>query len=186
MTAKEALEKIKQLFQEAAPAPANITMKTKDGKTLSMSALKVGEKCMLMDAEVGQPIPDGTYEMEDGTKITCVDGIITEVIMPEPESPELEVAMKAMFKQLSDEFSNKMNDYMQRIEALENKIAAMEKANAAFTAQVIEGFKLVEAIAEQPAPHVPTKPESFAAQKKTATEKKLADIAAAINKLNNN
>ena len=65
-----------------------------DGTSVWVSALEVGGEVYLFDRDSLEktPAPDGDHELEDGTVVTTVDGIITEVKAKEEEAKvEIEV-----------------------------------------------------------------------------------------------
>lgn len=165
MTAKEAIEKIKQLFEiqnpPAAPAVKLADVTTKDGQPMTIEGdIAVGSKCSMKDASGAlTPCPDGEYELSDGTKIKCAGGLITDVAPATPAAPpampEMESRMSAVenaLKALTDsKFTEENQKLNEKISALETQLAEMKAANEKFSATVKEGFALVEKIAEQPA-----------------------------------
>ena len=107
MNAKEALDKIRQLFEETAPAapavdtaPAKMEAKEyvlEDGTKVLVSDLEVGGMVAVV-AEDGStsPAPVGEHKVADGTVITVAEnGVITSVAMPAPAGmPEEEMQAK--------------------------------------------------------------------------------------------
>ena len=107
MNAKEALDKIRQLFEETAPAapavdtaPAKMEAKEyvlEDGTKVLVSDLEVGGMVAVV-AEDGStsPAPVGEHKVADGTVITVAEnGVITSVSMPAPAGmPEEEMQAK--------------------------------------------------------------------------------------------
>ena len=75
-----------------------------DGTMLSVDKMEVGSPATFTGAD-GVAIPaEGEFELEDGTKVICATGVITEIkpkeadVQPEP----IESEMKAMLSKLSE------------------------------------------------------------------------------------
>lgn len=144
MTAKEALDKIKQLFGDAAPVEP-----TKDNADpVAMEAkeyvLEGGTKVLISDLEIGgmvsvmaedgsaTPAPAGDHKLADGTIITVDEGgVITAISVPEvmPEAPSAEEGMKAKIAQLeaqAEELRSNLAasklEFMAAIKDAENKV----------------------------------------------------------------
>jgi len=96
MTPKEALDKIRQLFNENAPAPAPTPVDAPAALEAKEYVLEGGAKIMISELEPGgmaslvddagnaQPAPAGEHKLADGTVITVGEnGILTGVVMPE-------------------------------------------------------------------------------------------------------
>lgn len=76
-----------------------------DGTSVWVSSLEVGGEVYLFDKETLEktPAPDGNHELEDGTVVTTVDGIITEIKAKEVESEtgdEVEVEVEAQVTEM--------------------------------------------------------------------------------------
>lgn len=202
MTAKEAVDKIKQIFADAPATQATTDLTTKDGKTLTCEGeLKAGSKVVMKNPDgTAIPCPDGEYEMADGTKIKCAAGIIGEVVAPQaqaaaPAQPAattvptaLEQAITQMqsdLKAFRDSFDAQKTESDAVINKLKEELAAFKTANEAFTISVKEGFKLVEQIAEQPAaaPIVPVK--GIFAKDKDKEADRFSKMAAVISQIKN-
>ena len=110
MSAKEALEKIRQMFASdipEQPAPAVPTpegsgqvfsdYKLKDGTVVSIDKLEIGGSVNLN----GSPAPDGYHLLEDGTKIEVSKGLIVSVEKEEAVLPEMPEEMKKLPLQMS-------------------------------------------------------------------------------------
>lgn len=102
--------------------------------------LEVGKKVTIVTAE-GQEMdaPDGTHELEDGTKIVTVDSVVTEIMPKEakveeemeetvieevieeikPEMPSVEDIVSAVIEVVKEE----MKKYEEKMKALEVKMA---------------------------------------------------------------
>ena len=91
MNYQETINKIKQLFEAAAPevgvAPVNpdVTALTdyilQDGTKISVDKLEVGGMVTIN----GTPAPDGEHQLQDGTVIQTKDGAILEISTPAEE-----------------------------------------------------------------------------------------------------
>jgi hypothetical protein len=105
MNAKEALDKIRELFADAAMtpepelAPAKMEAKEyvlEDGTKVMVSELEVGGMvAVVKDDGSSVPAPAGDHKLADGTTITVAEnGVITSVAMPAApaEMPEDMVA----------------------------------------------------------------------------------------------
>lgn len=144
MTPKEALDKIKQLFGDAAPVeptevtPDPVAMEAKEyvlegGTKVLISDLEIGGMVSVM-AEDGSatPAPAGDHKLADGTTITVDEGgVITAISVPEvmPEAPSAEEEMKAKIAQLEAQAEElKANlaesklEFMAAIKDAENKV----------------------------------------------------------------
>jgi hypothetical protein len=107
--------------------------KTKDGLTISWEGDAVIGADLYIVLEDGskEPLSDGEYELEDGTKIVAKDGKLEEVIaatqmedveeMAEPVAPAQDnTAIIEAIKPLFEEFRSIIADLSSRIDALEN------------------------------------------------------------------
>lgn len=91
MNYQETINKIKQLFEAAAPevgvAPVSpdVTALTdyilQDGTKISVDKLEVGGMVTIN----GTPAPDGEHQLQDGTVIQTKDGAIVEISTPAEE-----------------------------------------------------------------------------------------------------
>jgi len=115
MTKKEIVEMVSKLLSFAADKPEGEVKKedvpvveaemtkvtTKDGLVLETpEKFDVGVAVMIE----GLPAPDATYELEDGSKITTVEGLVTEILAIEAPKVEEEVGMteQSFTKQLKE------------------------------------------------------------------------------------
>jgi hypothetical protein len=88
-----------------------------DGTMLSVDKMEVGAMASFVGAD-GMVMPaEGTYELADGTMITCVAGLITEIV-----TKEAEVEIETQAKPLEDE----MKAILSRLEVLEKGYAAKQ------------------------------------------------------------
>lgn len=87
---KSMLQKIKAFFEmPVAPVAPVVELeeklyKLKDGTDISIK--QKGEAPAVNDIVLvaGMPALDGDHELEDGTKVTTVSGVISAIVMPEP------------------------------------------------------------------------------------------------------
>ncbi len=107
----------KKVETPAEPAVKLEDVKLIDGTMLSVDKMEVGAAANFTGAD-GVAIPaEGEFELEDGTKVICAAGVVTEIKPKEADvQPEaVESEMKAMLSKLSE------------------RIDAMEKSNAVKT-----------------------------------------------------
>ena len=166
MTRKEAFEKIQRLlFGEQKMAEAKLA----DGTIVQWEGELVEGAAINVIAEDGNttPAPDGTHELEDGTKITTVGGLVTGIEKPEMEI-EVEVEDKKEEKMASEfetAFAKYAEDFagvVSRVEAIETAMKSYEEKLAAISKEMESKDKsmgeksaavteIVKEIAETPA-----------------------------------
>lgn len=165
MTRKEAFEKIqKLLFGEQKMAEAKLA----DGTIIQWEGDLVEGAAINVIAEDGNttPAPDATHELEDGTKITTVGGLVTSIEKPEMETEvEVEDKKEKMASEFEAAFANHVEAFagiVSRVEALENAVKSYEEKFSAISTEV-EGkdksinekfaaiTEIVKEIAETPA-----------------------------------
>lgn len=165
MTRKEAFEKIqKLLFGEQKMAEAKLA----DGTIVQWEGELVEGVAINVIAEDGNttPAPDGTHELEDGTKVTTVGGLVTSIEKPEMETEvEVEDKKEKMASEFEAAFANHVEAFagiVSRVEALENAVKSYEEKFSAINTE-IEGkdksinekfaaiTEIVKEIAETPA-----------------------------------
>lgn len=104
----------------AVPTPVALSeAKTKDGKILSFEGeLKENTMVSIMDEATGLPVPapTGDHELEDGTIVTILDGIVTGIKKAEateapaaPSVEEMATQLSAHKKELESEFETKLS-----------------------------------------------------------------------------
>lgn len=134
---------VKEIFVEA---------KLVDGTVVKVEgdSLMEGSKVVVVTADAEVPAPDGTHELEDGTKIETKDGVIVKVMEvagdaeggEAPEAPEMEepaidapMGMEAEIMDMLKEFVKKMGEKMSEMEqsysSLQNEFNAFKKEPAA-------------------------------------------------------
>lgn len=125
------------LTPPAPDAPLPVTLsesKTKDGKILSYEGeLKETTVISVMDEATGLPIPapSGEHELEDGTMITVLDGVITAIKKVEaPAAPavptveEMQTQLSAHKKEIETGYEAKLSS--QKVE-FNNKLDELSK-----------------------------------------------------------
>lgn len=122
-------DKVKQLFSSE---PQKFAAALADGTAVEITpGLEMGATVTI----AGQPAPDGTHALSDGTKITTAGGVISAV---EPASaPEMDMnALPAMFaaeaKKLVEPYEAKFTAQEKEISDLKTKLEASEKQNGEF------------------------------------------------------
>jgi len=134
------ITEVKEIFLDA---------KLKDGTVLKIEGdmLAEGAKVVVITADAELPAPDGTHELEDGTKIETKDGIIAVVTelaeevdgveLPELEVPaidepmEMESEIMDMLKEFVKKMGEKMSQMEQSYSSLQNDFNEFKKQPAA-------------------------------------------------------
>lgn len=151
----EKAEALKKLFEEVQPVIVSefVDVKTADGVVLRVDGAKpeVGGKCMLVDANGANPAPDATYTLEDGTSITVMGGVISEVSTSTEEAVDAEAGV---VPNKMDEELAKVQEGVKSITYKYEEILAESKATFAkvekLEAQNKAMFELIEKLAEMP------------------------------------
>lgn len=162
MTKKEAFEKIKTLlFGEQKMSEAKLM----DGTIVQWEGDLSEGTAISVVAEDGNviPAPDSVHELEDGTKITTVGGLVTAIESKEvEEEEEMKEEMASEFEKmfashlesfnsLLEKFSaieSKVNEYELKFSEISNNINDITKNNTEKFNAIVE---IVDAISEQPA-----------------------------------
>jgi hypothetical protein len=162
MTKKEAFEKIKTLlFGEQKMSDAKLS----DGTIIQWEGDLSEGTALNVVAEDGNtiPAPDAVHELEDGTKITTLGGLITAIESKEvEEEEEMKEEMASEFEKmfashleafnsLLEKFSaieSKVNEYELKFSEISNNINDITKNNTEKFNAIVE---IVDAISEQPA-----------------------------------
>jgi len=175
LTKEEAFAKIRKLIFGDEKVFANA--KLMDGTVVQWEGdLKEGSPIMVI-AEDGNmmPAPDAIHELEDGTKITTVGGLVTS-IEAKKEEVKVEDEAASEFEQMFAAHLETFNSLIERLAALESKVAAYD-SNFATISATIENtessvndkfskvVELVSAISNEPS--VPTPAPANITFKKT-------------------
>lgn len=186
ITAKEALMQIGKLLKmDFAKIEKFESAKLKDGTEIMWDGdLLEGAALMVVTDGNQMPAPDATHELEDGTMITTVGGLVTKIEGKKMETEtEVEVEMAKVLAELTERFTaleanfNSMNE---KFTAYESKFTAIDETIANTTKNVDEKFEaikvIVDEIAEEPAaPIEKPKHSTFSkADKKLSAVERLA------------
>ncbi|WP_395652643.1 hypothetical protein [Brevundimonas sp.] len=164
MNLNEAIEKLSGLVSKFNAEPTTeqtfIDAKLMDGTIIRYESLEVGMPLLVID-EAGNelPAPDGEHELEDGTKVTVEDGIITEVATKEEEAPEEEeapieqpmAAVESVSKEDFETLKNEVADLKSKFEEFSTTNETLSADNIAMKEIVKETFSIVEKLANVPA-----------------------------------
>lgn len=173
---KEAFEKVKQMFDATAQAFVDVTLK--DGTIIQSDteSLGVGSKVTITTDGEAMPLPDGTYELEDGSSFIVVDGSVTEMVMPETE----------------EEMNENVPNYQAQIDELKASIQAITESvkqamskNESSLLEVSEKmssmFKVVEILANQTPEPTEQRTQAFTSKK----DEKIEQLKEAFKQLKN-
>ncbi len=183
ITAKEALMQIGKLLKmDFAKIEKFESAKLKDGTEIMWDGdLSEGAALMVVTDGNQMPAPDATHELEDGTMITTVGGLVTKVEGKKMETEtEVEVEMAKVLAELTERFTALEANFTamnEKFTAYESKFTAIDETIGNTTKSVNEKFEAIkviideiseETIIEQPKPKHST--FSKADKKKTAAE----------------
>lgn len=187
ITAKEALMQIGNLLKmDFAKIEKFESAKLKDGTEIKWDGdLSEGTAIMVVTDGNQMPAPDASHELEDGTKVTTVGGLVTAIKGNEDDEKEVEMADDTMAKMeermaACEEKMKSMETKMTEMFAtIEGKYEAINKLNES----KFEAIKvIVDEIAEQPVVDVEKpKQSTFKTDKKQNAIEKLAAYKKSIN-----
>ena len=138
MTRKEAFVKIQNLlFGEQKMAEAKLA----DGTIIQWEGELVEGTAINVIAEDGNttPAPDATHELEDGTLVTTVGGLVTGIEKPETEVEVEDKKDEKMASEFEAAFANHIEAFtaiVSRVEALENAVKSYEDKFSAISKEV--------------------------------------------------
>lgn len=148
MNYQETINKIKQLFEAAAPevgvAPVSPEVTAladyilQDGTKINVDKLEVGGMVTIN----GTPAPDGEHQLQDGTVIQTKDGAIIEISTPAEEVSDEEVTSD-LKKQKMEEVDKSLADNTAKIKMIEEALAKQNEA-------IKSMMELVEKMAQAP------------------------------------
>ena len=141
--------------------------KLKDGTMVTYDELEVGYPLMVVTEQGTNPAPDGTHEMQDGTKVSTVNGLITEIIPALPIAPaETEAGMYP--KKDDEDMGKKLKELMDAINAkmsaIETEISKQQETNK-------QMFELIEKIGDLPTSEPKKENQAFTTAKDKKQEK---------------
>lgn len=182
MNYQETINKIKQLFEAAAPevgvAPVSPDVATlvdyilQDGTKISVDKLEVGGMVTIN----GTPAPDGEHQLQDGTVIQTKDGAIVEISTPAEEVVDQEVT--------SDLASEKMAAIDKTVAENCAKIKMIEETMAKQSEAIKSMMALVEKMAQAPISEpAATVKNQYTAQAPMTKDEKFEGIVRAIAQL---
>lgn len=169
-------------------------MKTTDGNLLSAGSFEIGQDVMITNADGSQtPAPDGSYIMEDGSKITVAKGLIADVAAQEnmadaatapaatDATPTANPELDAMASALKD-VTGQVAILSDRLSALEDALVGANTTNEELMSKVeklskLPGAKSVITEAKLAKPATATSPktkQTFAEQVEILRKLKLA------------
>ena len=164
MNLNEAIEKLSGLVSKFNAEPTTETKETFidakliDGTIVRYEKLEVGETLLVID-EAGNELkaPTATHTLEDGTKVTVEDGIITEVASKEEEAPEEEMpieqpmaAVESVSKEDFETLKSEVADLKSKFEEFSTTNETLSADNIAMKEIVKETFSIVEKLANVP------------------------------------
>lgn len=159
--------------EQSQPVSLGMVM-TQDGVTLNYDgdSLAVGSMVTID----GQPAPDGSYTLEDGTVCTIVGGAVTEITPadPNPNQPD-PINYEAQFA----EIENKFKDFETKFAEMMSKVDELGKTFSEAAGQMATGFSLMEKFSSQ-------EPEPAKSKKdiaKEAGENRLSLVAEKVKQL---
>lgn len=155
----------KEVFKDAKLADGTIVRY--DGET---PAIQTQLNVIATDGSV-LPAPDGEYQLEDGTVLSVVNGLIQDVkpaeqaseapneeVMQDESAPMTEQAAKRIIESivkesvfaLDEKLESIKNEYAEKFEALKKENEELSKKNLENESLLKETFSLVEKIASLP------------------------------------
>lgn len=157
MDLKEGIQKLKELikFSEAQSIKlAEVALK--DGSVLIIEGEvpEVGAVANVKAEDGLLPAPNGEHIAEDGTIIVVLDGLVSEIILPDaaPEAPaEGDVEMKKMIMAMNAKFELRLKDIESKFKSLNGELAVANTKLKAQSKVQSETFSIVEKIAALPA-----------------------------------
>lgn len=134
MNAQEKLKQIRKMLFGEEKTFAEATLK--DGTVIKWEGeLAEGVAVMAITADGEVPAPDGNHQLEDGTIVTTVGGLVTEI-----EAPQ------------SEDFAAKIKPFEDRIASMENSLKELlevaTKSNESFEAVKKENSELTKKLTE--------------------------------------
>lgn len=182
MNYQETINKIKQLFEAAAPevgvAPVNPNVTAladyilQDGTKVSVDKLEIGGMVTID----GTPAPDGEHQLQDGTVISTKDGAIVEISTPAEETIDEEVTSD-LKKQKMEELGKTMDETSTKVKMIEEALAKQGEA-------IKSMMELVDKMAQAPISEpVATVKNQYTAQTPMTKDEKFEGIVNAISQL---
>ena len=139
--------------------------KLKDGTMITYDELEVGKSIMVVTDQGTNPAPDGTHELENGTKVTTVNGLITEIVPVAVEAAVEEEVVVSTDDTTQEDMGKKLKELMDAINA---KMSAIEKEISNQQETNKQMFELIEKIGDLPTGELKKENQQFT----TAKDKK--------------
>ena len=126
---------VKEIFLDA---------KLVDGTVVKVEgdSLLEGAKVVVVTEDAEIPAPDGVHELEDGTKIETMDGMIVKVEEKveeepemEPEAPEVEVKIEGPEMEMLEMLKDFIGKVSEKMKNMEEKMSSMENNFNAFKSE---------------------------------------------------
>jgi len=140
--------------------------KLKDGTMITYDELEVGYSIMVVTDQGTNPAPDGTHELENGTKVTTVNGLITEIV-PVAIAAEEEVVVSTD-DTTQEDMGKKLKELMDAINA---KMSAIEKEISNQQETNKQMFELIEKIGDLPTGELKKENQQFTTAKDKRQQK---------------
>ena len=154
MNAKETLQEIRTMlgFSDEPIAVELATATLTDGTVIKWEGeLSVGTAILVETAEGDIPAPDSTHEVEGGTLVTTVAGIVTEIV-----EPEVEIEIEAEEFATVSAFNEVVAKMESAIAELTAKVASLTASNNTHKEAMSKAIDLIEKVADLPSDE-PTK-----------------------------
>lgn len=158
ITAKEALMQIGKLLKmDFATIEKFESAKLKDGTEIMWDGeLSEGAALMVVTDGNHMPAPDAVHELEDGTIVTTVGGLVTKIEGAKMET-EVEVEMAKVLAELTERFTALEANFSamsEKFTAYESKFTSIDETIANTTKSANEKFDaikvIIDEIAEEP------------------------------------
>jgi hypothetical protein len=171
---KEAFEKVKQMFDTTEQKFSDVTLK--DGTVIQCDTetLEAGSKVTIMTDGEAMPLPDGTYDLEDGMQFIVVEGVVTELVAPKVAQPEM--AEQPNYQSQIDELKATLHNAIELIKDANSKAEFSAKE----TSEKIKSlFTVVEILANQTPEPTEQRTQTFTSKK----DEKINDLKEAFKNL---
>jgi C4-type Zn-finger protein len=152
MNTKDLIKEVRELMSKFNFNNEEVKMESAvltDGTVIKWDGqLVVGSTIIVQSADGDIPAPDATHELEDGTLVTTVGGVVTEIIEPaEGPMPQEEMAKEFATVEKFDEVVASLEGKIATLtEALNKVVSSLEHQSEAFSKTI----DLVERVANLP------------------------------------
>lgn len=154
MNAKETLKEIRTMlgFSDEPVAVELATATLTDGTVITYEGeLAIGTAIFVQTAEGDIAAPDATHELENGTLVTTVAGLVTEIV-----EPEVEIEVEAEEFATMTAFNEVVAKMETAIADLTAKVATLTASNNTHKEAMSKAIDLIEKVADLPSDE-PTK-----------------------------